>query len=96
MAEQWLDDPDHWCMVHAQNLAGLDHEGRRLALTALGLEARVCGTNHGRLYEIAMRVGGPEISGLQLDCDAGRGGAHVDGYTPRGCATPGEHRAGRP
>lgn len=93
-----LDDLASWCQVVAHNIDLLNYEGRRLALDALGIQVRVWSTSHSPRYEIKMLpdVAGVQINGPQTESGAAPVWAHVDGYTPCGCARPVAHRAGLP
>ncbi len=57
MAEANLDSIEAWCRQVASSLGDLGYEDKRLALTALGVEARVWATTHDPRYEIAMQLG---------------------------------------
>jgi hypothetical protein len=93
-----LRDLEDWCRQVASNVDLLNYEGRRLALTALSVEARVWSTNHTPRWEIKMLpdVLPVTLSDLPRAADGGLVWAHVDGYTRRGCARSGGHRVGRP
>ncbi len=95
--QQRLDDLQAWRRDVSRNLSLLDYAGRRLALEALGVQVRVWATNHDPRYEIRMELdAAPSINGPRSAACGDHDGAHVDGYTRRGCARQGERPAGRP
>ncbi len=96
-SQQRLDDLESWCRLQARNLDALSYEGRRLALEALGVVARVWSTDHDPRYEITVRLDvlppGLAINAPHSGAGAARGAAHVDGYTHRDCARRVERHA---
>jgi hypothetical protein len=55
LAHDQLENLDAWCRNAAANLRAITYEERRLALRALGVEARVWRPNHDPRVEISMR-----------------------------------------
>ena len=55
-AQTQLDDIARWCGTVAANVDGLDYAGRRLALDALRVQARVWGVERTPRYEIAASI----------------------------------------
>lgn len=54
--QDWASGLEDWCVRVADNLEQFDYDERRLALRALGLEARVWSTNHNPRLEIRIRL----------------------------------------
>ena len=52
-----LDRIEAWCRNVAANLRILSYDDKRIALGAMGLEARVWATNHTPRFEITMQLG---------------------------------------
>ena len=98
-SEQRLNDLESWCRLQACNLDTLSYEGRRLALEALGVVARIWSTDHDPRFDITLRLDvlptGIAINDPRSDGDAAPCAGHVDGYTRRGCARRDGRRAGR-
>lgn len=97
MTQKQLGDLENRCRSVAGNVNLLDHEGRRLALMALGVQARVWSTDRTPRWEIKMPpdVLPVPINDLPMAADGGLVWAHVDGYTRRDCARRGGRREGR-
>jgi len=55
--ESMLDSIEAWCRNVAANLRILSYDDKRIALGAMGLEARVWATNHTPRFEITMQLG---------------------------------------
>ncbi|MDQ3692216.1 MAG: recombinase family protein [Chloroflexota bacterium] len=55
-AQTRLDDITNWCQTVAVNLDNLDYAGKRNALEAFGIEARVWAQGHAPRYEIRARI----------------------------------------
>jgi len=61
-ARSWADAQEHltdlkaWCQTTAANLGALTYQERRLALDALGVQARVWRTDHEPRYEIRASI----------------------------------------
>jgi site-specific DNA recombinase len=98
-SQQQLNDLDAWCRLQAHNLDTLSYEGRRLALEALGVVARVWSTDHDPRYDITLRLdalpAGTSASDLRTQGGVALAAAHVDGYIRHGCARWGGRLAGR-
>ena len=56
LTQEGLDNIEAWCRSVAANLSELDYDHKRLALEALGVEARVWAVNHQPRYEITMNI----------------------------------------
>ncbi len=56
-AESNLDSIETWCRNVAVNLRELSYDDKRIALNAMGLQARVWGTDHTPRYEVIMLLG---------------------------------------
>jgi len=98
-AQGRLDDLTEWCRLQAVNLSVLTDHDRRLAIEALGVEARVWATDHDPRYEITLSLDvlkDRAISDPHSNSGDALGEARVDGYTRRGCARPAGCRAGPP
>ena len=98
MTQKQLGDLEVWRRSVAGNVNLLTYVGRRLALMALGVQARVWSTDHTPRWEITMLpdVLPVAINDLPTVADGGLAWAHVDGYTRRGCAKQAARRGGRP
>jgi site-specific DNA recombinase len=66
IAQQQHDDLRLWLERVAENLTSLDHEGKRLALDALGVSVTVWPTTHEQRYEISMNLA-PVIAAETFD-----------------------------
>ena len=98
-AQGRLDDLTDWCRVQSANLSTLTYLDRRLAIEALGVEARVWATDHTPRYEIILNLDVLDqrgASGPRSASGDDRVEARVDGYIRRGCARPAGCRAGPP
>ena len=98
-SQERLNDLESWCRLQARNLDALNYEGRRLALEALGVVARVWSTDHDPRYEISLRLdalpAGISANDLRTEGGVALAEEHVDGYIRRGCARRGGRRGGR-
>ena len=98
-AQHQLEDLEYWCRLQAANLGTLTYEQKRLALHALNAEVRVWATGHNPRYAISLHLDGlvpsSPTSGPRSGGDACPAVAHVDDYSPRGCARRAGHRVGR-
>ena len=97
LVQDRLDDLEWWRRVQAENLAELTYEQKRLALLALGVEARVWSADHDPRFTITMQIDLDKVfSGPRSGADAGPDEARVGASIRRGCARPGGRRGGRP
>jgi site-specific DNA recombinase len=98
-SQERLNDLESWCRLQARNLDALSYDGRRLALEALGVVARVWSIDHDPRYDITLRLdalpAGISASDLRTEGGVALGVAHVDGYTRRGCARRDGRHGGR-
>lgn len=56
-AEAQLDSVEAWCRLVAVNLGELSYDERRMAVGALGVEARVWARHHDPRYQVTMHLG---------------------------------------
>jgi hypothetical protein len=88
---------EEWRRLVARSIDLLDYEGRRLALTALGVEVKVWSTDHDPRYEIRMLPDAAPIpiSDPRSANDGAPVAAHVGASIRRGCARWDGHRGDR-
>ena len=98
-SQQRLNDLESWCRLQARNLDTLSYDGRRLALEALGVVARVWSTDHDPRYDSTLRLDalptGVAINGPLSGGGAALAEVHVGANIRRGCARRDGRHAGR-
>ncbi len=55
-AREQIENLEVWCRQVSESLDTLDYEGKRLALTALGIEAEVFSAKHTPRFRITARL----------------------------------------